>query len=121
MKSDKQTRIENDDRAVAIYHVVYAHEGFNQSAQSLFKIVRMAEQQQPGKKRILCLDIEGHRDPDGSFDADMYELQDRFLLGFLGQYLSEIYAPLIKIKNQHPQMNDIPPELIIQPKLVAVK
>jgi len=82
MKSDKQTRIENDDRGVAIYHIVYAHEGFNQSAQSLFKIVKMAEQQQPGKKRILCLDIEGHRDPDGYFDADMYELQDSFCWDF---------------------------------------
>ncbi len=81
----------------------------------------MAEQQWPGKNRMLCLDIEGHRDPDGCFDTDMYELQDSFLLGFLGQYLSEIYAPLIKIQNRHPQKNDIPPELIIQTKLVAVK
>jgi hypothetical protein len=108
-----KSRIESDDRAVAIYHVVYAHEGFEESAHSLFKLVQNAQRKAPGKKRMLFLDIEGHRNDEGGFDADMIELQELFLMGFLSLSLSEIHAPLVKAKNPHPQDNEIPPALVI--------
>ncbi len=116
MKIRGRKEIESDDRAVAIYHVVYEHEGFEKSAQVLFKLVQQAEQKQPGKKRNLYLDIEGHQNDDGTFNADMYELQNEFLPGFLSRYLSEIHAPLLKAKNPHSQDNEIPPALIIKDK-----
>jgi hypothetical protein len=116
MKTRGRKEIGSDDRAVAIYHVVYEHEGFEKSAQVLFKLVQQAEQKQPGKKRNLYLDNESHQNDDGTFDADMYELQNEFLLGFLSRYLSEIHAPLVKAKNPHPQDNEIPPALIIKDK-----
>ena len=69
---------------------------------------------QPGKKLKLFLDIDGHRNSNGGFDTDMLELQKDFLLEFLGQYLTEIHAPLIKVRSEKPQLNDVPPELIVQ-------
>jgi hypothetical protein len=114
MEGNGRSRVEPGDEAVAIYHVVYAHEGFEESAQTLFKLIQDAQRLQPGKKRKLFLDIEGHRTSKGGFDSDMYELQEKFLLDFLGQFLSEVHAPLISLKNPKPQSDDIPPALIIQ-------
>ena len=114
MKENDQSKVESNDRAVAIYHVVYSHEGFNESAQILFELVKRAQKIQPDKKRILFLDIEGHRNSNGGFDADMLELQKDFLPGFLSRFLSEIHCPLISVMNPEPQENDILPELIIK-------
>ena len=103
-----------DDRDVALYHVVYAHETFNESAQALLALVQSAEEKRPGKPRRLFLDIEGHRTEHGTFDDEMLELQQSFLRTFLLRYLSEIHAPLCRVKNSNPQDNDVPPELRIE-------
>jgi hypothetical protein len=95
MKMNHQSKLDSDDRAVAIYHVVYSHEGFEESAQLLFKLVQRAQRVMPGKPRMLVLDIEGHRNSDGGFDADMFELLTVFLPDFLARFLSEIYCPLL--------------------------
>ena len=75
---------------VALYHVVYAHEGFTEAANALFELVKRAQEQWPGKRRRLYLDIEGHRNSDGGFDADMLELQSEFLVGHRWWSLPEI-------------------------------
>lgn len=110
----KETKDESNNRAAAIYHLVYEHEGFEESAQTLFKLVQNAQKHSPGKRRNLYLDIEGHRNSNGGFDADMVELQKDFILGFLSAYLSEIHCPLFKATNPKPQKNDLPPSLIIK-------
>jgi hypothetical protein len=114
MDNKGQSRVESGDKAIAIYHVVYAHEGFEESAQTLFTLVREAQRLQPGKQRKLYLDIEGHRQSAGGFDPDMVELQQEFLLGVLSPYLAEIHAPLVRATNTQPQENELPPALVIQ-------
>jgi len=114
MEENGRSKVESDDRAVAIYHVVYSHENFDESAQILFKLVQRVQTAQPGKKRNLFLDIEGHRNSKGDFDADMLELQENFLPGFLAQFLAKIHCPLFRATNPKPQENEIPSELIIQ-------
>ena len=109
----QEPKIESSGDAVAIYHIIYENEGFEESAQNLFKLVQKAQSLSPGKKRKLFLDIEGHRVKEGGFDADMLELQKEFLLGFLSSYLSEIHSPLGDTTNPIPQENNIPPELIL--------
>jgi len=114
MEENGRAKVESDDKAVAIYHVVYSHEKLEESAQILFKLVQRVQKVQPGKKRNLVLDIDGHRHSKGDFDADMLELQENFLLGYLAQFLSEIHRPLFRATNPKPQENDLPSELIIQ-------
>lgn len=116
MGGDGQSKVESGDNAVAIYHIVYRHEGFDEAAQALFKLVQEAQCVQPDKTRKLFLDIEGHRNSQGGFDADMLELQKEFLVGVLAPFLSEIQCPLVRAKNPKPQNNDVAPELIIQDK-----
>ena len=102
-----KSRIKPDADSVALYHVVYAQENFEES-------VQRAQRLHPGNKRKLYLDIEGHRNSEGGFDTDMLELQKDFLLGFLSPYLSEIHCPLVSVTNSEPQENDIPPAMIIR-------
>src|SRR3972149_6969279 len=83
MGDNGQSRLEPTKDTVAIYHVVYEHEDFNHAANALFTLVQRAQHLQPGKKRKLFLDIEGHRNSKGGFDADMLELQKEFLTDFL--------------------------------------
>ena len=99
-------------KGIALYHYVYRHENFVESAQILFKLVKYAQKHFPGKPRYLYLDIEEHKNSSGGYDRDMFELQRDFILGFLGPYLSSIRMPLINCDKEK-QQNDIPDELKI--------
>lgn len=114
MGARPKSKIASGDRTVAFYHIISRDEGFDKSAQALFQLVQGAQKRYPGKKRKLFLDIEGHRDRQGGFDADMIELQQEFLLGFLGRFLSEIHCPLISVTKPKGQEDDIPPALVIR-------
>jgi hypothetical protein len=96
---------------VAIYHSVFAEEGFEATASVLLKLVNAAQEKHPNRKRSLYLDIDGHQNDQGGFDKDMFELQRYFLLGFLMPYLNELYAPLIGVQNNKFQKNDVPAKL----------
>lgn len=109
-----QSRLEHGDRAIAIYHVVYANEGFEHAAKAIFQLVQDARRLSPGKPRHLYLDIDEHRNANGGFDADMAELQQNFLPQVLMPFLSEIHCPLAKLKNARPQSDDLPEVLIIK-------
>jgi hypothetical protein len=101
-------------KSVAIYHAVRAHEGFEKAAQTIFELVREAQRKQPGRPRVIYLDIEGHRNNQGGFDTDMLELQQEFLIGFLGDYVTELVLPLIRVANKRPQNDEVPDRLGIQ-------
>jgi hypothetical protein len=107
--------LEATDTAAALYHVVRPDEGFETAAGMLFELVRESERSYPGKPRTLFLDIEGHRNKEGGFDHDMFELQQNYVVGFLMPFLSEARLPLVTVKNSHPQRGDIPDELSIMP------
>ena len=100
-------------KGVALYHVVFENENFETSAQMLFDLIRQAQNKNPDVPRYLYLDIEGHRNKEGGFDKDMFELQTHFILGFLMKYISEVYLPLGSVINKAPQENDVPDMLKI--------
>lgn len=106
-------------RGVAIYHLVLEDDDFEASVDHLHRQILYAQQTFPGRKRSLYLDIDGHRNSDGGFDHDMFELQRHFLLGFLSPFLSELYMPLISVKTGKLQRNDIPEKLEICTELNA--
>lgn len=100
-------------KGTAIYHNVFAHEGFEESANILIELLKSSQQEYPNGKRTLYLDIEGHRNEQKGFDKDMFELQRFFILGFLMPYFSEVHLPLVSVKNKKPQNNDLPEEFLI--------
>jgi hypothetical protein len=109
----RRTMKEDPEKGVAIYHVVYAHEKFEKAAKMLLKLVRKVQETNPGAPRLLYLDIEGHRNAAGGFDADMLELQNEFLMGFLMPFLTEATCPMIRLRNPKGQDNDVPHDLAI--------
>ncbi len=98
---------------VALYHVVAVNEGFDKAALHLLQLIRRAQQEYPGQKRTLHLDIEGHRNATGGFDQDMLELQSKFMTEFLIRFLSRVLLPLATLQNPQPQKNEIPDELTV--------
>ena len=107
------------EKRIAIYHNVFANEGFDETANILFRLVKGAQEQSPNQKRVLFLDIEEHSNKQGGFDNDMFEIQRHFILGFLMPFLTEAYLPLISVKNNKRQRNDIPDGLKILPEHIS--
>lgn len=102
---------EQSGKAIAIYHVMRGKENFEDTADMLFQMVKSAATKHPGKPRILYLDIEGHRNKAGGFDHDAFEVQQGFILGFLGRWLSEVSMPLMHTRTPQ-QHEDVPESLI---------
>lgn len=101
------------NKEVALYHVVYEYEKFEDAAQMIFELIRNAQQSYPNINRTLYLDIDGHKNKVGGFDNDMFELQKDFILGFLMPYLHKVYMPICIVENPKFQKNDIPEEIKI--------
>lgn len=101
------------DKKTAIYHVVFAEESFSAAAKTIVELVSRSQKVMPNYNRSLYLDIEGHRNPAGGFEADMIELMRDFLLNVMMKYLTVICTPLYQVKNNKLQENDIPEELKI--------
>ena len=81
-----------DQAGVALYHRVMRWENFEKAAKDLVSLVYAAEKKEPGKPRTLYLDIDGHRNAQGRFDADMRSSKrdsDRdFCFRFLRKFIS---------------------------------
>ncbi len=109
----KRETVENTGKGVAIYHIVYARETFEQAAPILLKLVAEAQKNYPDQPRHLYLDIDGHKNKAGGWDTDMWELQMNFVCKWLSRFLTSMTLPLGRISmNNRPQQNtDIPEDL----------
>jgi len=116
MAQPPDPKIEDKDGSIAIYHTVSPDEGFDHAAQALVRLVAKAQELHPDKKRVLYLDIEGHRNAQGGFDGDMFELQQQFVLGFLLPFLTEARTHFGGVKNPAPQDNTVPDSLTVEEK-----
>jgi hypothetical protein len=96
------------DKTIAIYHRVFPHENFEDTARVLLQLLNKAQSDFPDAPRHLYLEIDGHRNSKGEFDDDMLELQTKFTVEVLIQFLRGANTPLAKVKNQKPQNNNVP-------------
>ncbi len=94
------------EKKVAIYHNIYANEDFEKAAEDIYQLTRDVQKRYPNKPRVLYLDIQGHRLPDGAFDHDMWELQFYFILQNLLFYYTEVHLPLVNVKNPYRQLEE---------------
>src|SRR4051794_18501000 len=74
-------------KGVVIYHVMKPREGFDDTADKLFIMVRDAQRTNPGAPRHLMLDIDGHRNELGGLDEEAWELYRHFIMEWLAPYL----------------------------------
>ena len=96
------------DKTIAIYHRVFPHESFEDTVGILLQLLKKAQSDFPDAPRHLYLSIDGHRNSEDGFDDDMLELQSKFMVEVLIQYLSGADTPLAKVKNPKPQNNNLP-------------
>ena len=87
---------------------------FETACFAILEKVRMSQRRFPNMNRGMALEIQGHRNSEGGFDNDAYELQVGFILGFLMHYLTHVIMPLGNVTNPH-QRNDIPEKFKILP------
>jgi hypothetical protein len=92
--------------------VVYENETFDDAAEMLLQMVRSAAEKFPGQPRHLYLDIDGHRNPAGGLDADMFELVTDYM-GFLSRWLTRFSTPLGKTFQTPRQYEDVPDYMLI--------
>ena len=103
----------NKEKSIAVYHIVYKNENFNDAAHATIDLTRECTKNFKNKKRKLFLDIEGHRLKDGTFDHDMWELQFQFIAKNLLFYYSEIHMPSVTIQNPYEQIEEAIPDNFI--------
>lgn len=101
------------ENKIALYHRIMRRENFEKAATDIFNLLKSAQIQSPNAARVLYVDIDGHKNDQGSYDNDMFEFQKNFGIGFLGRFFTEIHFPLIEFINPRPQCNDIPDKLEI--------
>ena len=104
----------NFDNTVSLYHIVGEADTFDKAAQDIFNLIREAQIRFPDWPRVFYLDVKGHLDERGRFDADMVEIQQEFLIAALGKFLTAIDMPMVSLVNPEVQDNDVPDSLGIQ-------
>ena len=105
----------NFDNTVAIYHVVQPEDRFMQAAQTVFALVKEAQERFPDWPRMLYLDIIGHTAPQHGFENDFIEFQQEFWFSAIAPFLTGFDLPLTGgLINPEPQRNDLPDKLVIQ-------
>ena len=103
-----------EEDIVAILHRVGPFDRFNDAALAVFQFLKDTQAQFPDKPRHLFIEIEGHEGPQNGFDADFFEFQQDFLLGFLGVYFTGMHLPATgSLMNKEEQKNSMPERLDI--------
>lgn len=77
-----------EQNKIVLYHRVMRRENFEKAATDIFNLLKSAQTKSPNVARILYVDIDGHKNDQGGYDNDMFELQKDFGLGFLAKYFT---------------------------------
>jgi len=67
---------------IVLYHRVMRRENFEKAATDIFNLLKSAQTKSPNVTRILYVDIDGHKNDQGGYDNDMFELQKILGLDF---------------------------------------
>jgi hypothetical protein len=110
---DSESRHLLKNMGLTLYHVIMSSDTFEDAAQVLFSMIFLAQKKYPNQERYIFIDIVGHRNENGGFDNDIFELQSYFNLNVILSYVTRIYSPLICVQNKYPQNNNIPDTLEI--------
>ncbi|WP_433700654.1 HNH endonuclease [Nocardiopsis sp. CA-288880] len=112
INKQREQQIKDSGKMAGIWHEMTIEEDFTKAASRIFLMLRNCQDRFPGKKMALYIDVQGHRNSEGGFDHDAFELIHYFALEKMAQYLTEVRTPLIHIVNPKPQL-PLPHELVI--------
>ncbi|WP_218009890.1 hypothetical protein [Actinomadura kijaniata] len=112
-KSNAKHRIPKTPKRIMLYHDMAVYENFERCALRIFTILRNSQHKLPGAERTLFLRIQGHRNDEGGYDHDAWEIIHHFIPEFIFPYLHTLNTPFGEVRNCNKQRNDIPDILTI--------
>ena len=111
-KAEGRYKVPIDPNNIVIFCKIKENEDFNIAAKRIYDLIYRMQEENPNKERTLHLEIEGHRNKEGGYDNDMFELQFHFLFKTMFQYLHALHMPLISVTNNKKQ-KQLPAESFI--------
>ena len=102
-KAEGRYKVPIDINNIVITVKIKENEDFIVAANKIYKLVYRIQEENPNKLRTLLVEIEGHRNKEGGYDGDMFELQYEFLLKTVFPYLHALHMPLISVENPEEQ------------------
>ncbi|MGW0839504.1 HNH endonuclease signature motif containing protein [Streptomyces sp. NPDC002787] len=109
----KQTRRTPAPKGVLLYHDMAVYENFERCTQRVLQVLQSAQKKSPGAPRRLLFRVQGHRNSEGGYDHDSWEMIRHFLPDIILPHLTELITPLYEVRNPRKQNNVIPDELHI--------
>ena len=112
-ESASRRRRPKDPKRIMLYHDMAVYENFERCAQRIFAILRDSQRKYPSAERTLLLRIQGHRNDEGGYDHDAWEIIHHFIPEFIFPYLKAAITPFGEFRNNNKQRDDIPDRLEI--------
>ncbi|MFG2726271.1 HNH endonuclease signature motif containing protein [Streptomyces canus] len=85
------------------------YENFERCAQRILEVLGMAQKSNPGAPRRLLFRVQGHRNSEGGYDHDSWEMMRHFLPKIILPHLTELITPMYEARNPEKQ-NDLIPD-----------
>lgn len=104
-KAEGRCKVIKENNDIVLKCHISKKENFEQAATKIYHLIYKMGKRYPQVKRTLIVEIEEHRNSEGGYDKDMFELQYEFLLKCMMPYLHALHIPLLSIENTEEQQN----------------
>lgn len=104
-KAEGSARVVKNKDDIVLKCKISKNENFEQAATKIYNLIYNTQKRFPELNRTLIIEIEGHRNSQGGYDKDMFELQYEFLTKAMFQFIHILHIPLISIENKNPQQD----------------
>lgn len=112
-KAQGRCKTIKEEEDVVLNCCISEKETFEQAATKIYNLIYTMGKRYPKQKRTLIVEIRGHRNEEGGYDKDMFELQYEFLLKCMLPFVHNLHIPLISVKNEKQQQDLDSPKLMI--------
>lgn len=112
-KAEGKYKVQKKKEDIILRCNISLNENFEQAAKKIYRLIYEIGEREPNLKRALVVEIQGHRNEEGGYDHDMFELQYEFLLKCMLPFLHSLHIPLVSVTNAKPQKNLPTGELMI--------
>lgn len=112
-KSTSKNYKPSSTKKIMLYHDMAVYENFERCAQRIFAILRNSQREYPDAERTLLFRVQGHRNDEGGYDHDAWEIIRHFIPEYIFPFLTAMINPFGEIRNNKKQRNDMPDLLVI--------
>lgn len=102
-KAEGKFKVPRNDKDIVLRCNISEKENFEQAAKKIYNLIYTIGKKAPKVPRTLIVEIQGHRNSEGGYDHDMFELQYEFLTKCILPFIHILHIPLISIENPNIQ------------------